>query len=238
MKLPTKPRAREIDTRKYVFTIYGSPKAGKTTFASHFPDAIFIATEAGTKFVEVNQITDDDGEPTVINSWKQFKEAVKMLITTPHDFKTVVIDTVDNASDLCTRHVNAENGWAHESAGEYGKGSALIKREFKTVIDALLASGLGVVFITHEKQGEKEDRGVKRQFTDVSLGNSFKNYITGASDFILYCYRNSKGERLMLTKATDNVNAGDRSGKLPAVMPLDYQLMIEALRAATEPTKE
>jgi hypothetical protein len=238
MKLPVKPRAKEIDTRKFVFTLYGVPKAGKTTFASQFLDAIFIATEAGTKFVEVNQVTDDNGEPTVIKTWKEFKEAVKMLITQEHPFKTVVIDTVDNAADLCTRHVNAENGWHHESAGEYGKGSALIKREFKAVIDALLASGMGVVFITHEKQSEKEDRGVKRPFTDVSLGNTFKNYITGSSDFIFYAFRNSKGERLMLTKATDNVNAGDRSGKLPAVMPLDFNLMIEALKSQSEPTKE
>lgn len=234
MKLPTKPRAREIDTRKYVFTVYGSPKAGKTTFASHFPDAIFIATEAGTKFVEVNQITDDDGEPTVINSWKQFKEAVKMLITTPHDFKTVVIDTVDNASDLCTRHVNAENGWKHESEGSYGLGSALVKREFKQVIDALLSSGMGVVFVSHEKQTEKEDRGVKRPFTDLSLGNAFRGYITGASDFILYAYRTSDGKRMMRTKANDNINAGDRSGRLPEVMPLNFELMIKCLQESKE----
>lgn len=238
MKLPVAPRKREIDTRKFVWTIYGSPKAGKTTFASAFPDALFVATEAGTKFVEVNQITDDNGEPTVIKSWQEFKAAIKMIITTQHNFKTIVIDVVDNAADMCTRYVNAENGWNHESEGAYGMGSALIKREFKTVIDALLTSGLGVVFISHEKQGEKEDRGVKRQFTDVSLGNAFRNYITGASDFIFYCFRNSKGERLMLTKANDNVNAGDRSGKLPPVMPLDFDKMIEALKSQTEVVKE
>lgn len=229
MKLPTKKKSIEVDTRKFVWTIYSMPKAGKTTFASKFPDAIFIATEAGTKFVEVSQMTNDDGEPVVIKTWKEFKECVKILCTQDHGFHTVVVDVIDNAADMCTRHVNLEQSWTHESEGTYGMGSALIKREFKSVIDALLASGMGVVFLSHEKQYEKEDRGVKRQFTDLSLGNTFRGYITGASDFIFYAFRDSQGRRLMRTKSNDNINAGDRSGRLPEIMPLDFDLMIENL---------
>lgn len=229
MKLPVKPKSKEIDTRKFVWTIYGAPKCGKTTFASHFPDAVFLATEAGTKFLELNQITDDNGEPVVIKTWQEFKQAVKLLLTSEHPFKTIVIDTADNAGDLCTRFINAEQGWNHESMGEYGKGSALIKREFKMVVDALLASGMGVVFLSHEKESEKEERGVKRKFTDLSLGNSFKGYIAGASDFIFYGFRDQNGKRMLRTKATPNINAGDRSGALPEVIPMDFKEMIKLL---------
>lgn len=229
MKLPVKSKPLELDTRKFIFTIFGAPKCGKTTFASHFPDAVFLATEAGTKFVEVNQITDDEGNAVVLKTWKEFRDAVKMLLTTPHDFKTVVIDTCDNAADMCTRFINTEQGWAHESSGEYGKGSALIKREFKMIMDALLASGMGVVFISHEKESEKEEKGVKRKFTDLSLGNSFKGYIAGASDFIFYGFRDQNGKRMLRTKATPNINAGDRSGRLPEIIPMDFSEMIKLL---------
>jgi hypothetical protein len=229
MKLPVKPRAKEIDTRKFVFTIIGEPKCGKSTFASKFPNALFLATEAGTKFLEVNQLTDDNGEPIIIKTWKEFCEAVKLVCTTQHDFKTVVIDVVDNAYEMCARQILAENGWKSESEGEWGAGHSMVRREFKRIIDALLGSGLGVVFITHTKQMEREDRGVKRMFIDSSLPSGGRGYVNGASDFIFYCFRDSKGARLMRTKANENFQGGDRSGLLPEVMPLDYDLMIKYL---------
>lgn len=229
MKLPTKPKQREIDTRKFVWTVAGEPKCGKSTFASKFPNAIFLATEAGTKFLEVNQITDDDGAPVVLKTWKEFVEAVKMICTTQHDFASVVIDTCDNAYEMCARHILAENGWKTESEGEWGSGYSAVKREFKRIIDNLLSSGLGVIFITHVKQTEREDRGVKRMFVDTSLPSGGRAYVNGASDFIFYCFRDSKGNRLMRTKANENFQGGDRSGLLPEIMPLDYELMIKYL---------
>jgi hypothetical protein len=105
----------------------------------------------------------------------------------------------------------------------------MVRREFKRIIDALLGSGLGVVFITHTKQMEREDRGVKRMFIDSSLPSGGRGYVNGASDFIFYCFRDSKGARLMRTKANENFQGGDRSGLLPEVMPLDYDLMIKYL---------
>jgi GTPase SAR1 family protein len=57
MKLPEKVKPKVMDFREYKFLIYGDPGSGKSTFASKFPDAIFIPTEPGLNFLEVNQIT-------------------------------------------------------------------------------------------------------------------------------------------------------------------------------------
>lgn len=234
MKLPTAPRAKESDLRKLTYLLYGKIKSGKTTFASQFPDAVFFCTENGTSFLEVAQICDDEGRPTVLKTWKEFKDAVRLILTSQHPYKSIVIDTIDNAVSLCVNHVNAANGFSHESEGAYGRGSALIKREMKLVFDALVASGMGVIFISHERQFDVEDRGVKKLYTDLSVPNAYKTYFTGISDFVFYIFRDANGKRMMRTKASSEIAAGDRSGILPEIMPLNYQLLIEALQGNKE----
>jgi hypothetical protein len=230
MKLPTKPKPRETDFREFKFLIYGAPKSGKSTFASKFPDAIFIPTEPGLKFLECSTITDDDGNPKVVKNWKEIIEAVKLICTTEHQFKSVILDTVDNAWDFCSRHVLNERNVEHESDESFGKGYVMVKREFTALVNQLANHGFGLVFISHEKQSEKESRGVKFPYTDSSMGNSAKAYVNGLCDFIFYCYRDASGKRMMRTKATPNINAGDRSGVLPEVMPLDFDSLVTALQ--------
>jgi AAA domain len=229
MKLPTEAKPRVTDFRKYKFLIYGDPGSGKSTLASKWPDAIFLPTEPGLNFLAVNQITDDEGNPKVIRNWNEFIDAIRLLCTTEHNFKTVVIDTVDNAFEFCALHVLKTRGIEHESDEGFGKGWGLIKREFAKVVNFLANSGFGVVFISHEKSSEREERGVKRTWIDNSLSNQARVYVNGLVDFIFYCSMDDDGRRLMRTKASLNINAKDRSGILPEVMPMDFDLLLKTL---------
>lgn len=217
--------------------IYGDPGSGKSTFASKFPDAIFLPTEPGLNFLEVNQITDDDGNPKVIRDWNEFCEAIRVLCTQKHNFKTVVIDTVDNAFEFCALHVLKQRGIEHEADEAFGKGWGMIKREFTKVVNYLANSGFGLVFVSHEKQSEREERGVKRPYIDNSLGNQAKTYVNGLVDFIFYCYMDDNAKRWIRTKASLNINAKDRSGGLPEVMPMDFDAMVEGLNTEAKRRK-
>lgn len=223
MELPTKKSEPVRDLSKYIFQLYGEPKAGKSTFASHFKQAVFICTEPGTKFLTVY------GGDHVHKNWDDIKDTARRLCTEDHEFETIVIDTADNAFEMCSKYVLKKEGIQHESDLGYGKGWTAVKKEFKSVIDTLASRGFGLVFISHVKQLEREYRGVKRPYLDNSLSNSAKSYINGLCDFIFYCFLDDDENRLIRTKGNLNINAGDRSGILPEIMPMSYEVLEKEL---------
>ena len=70
--------------------IYGVPGIGKTSLAAEFPDPIFIQTEEGAGNLE---LTTFSAEP--LTSFGQVDEAIELLLTGEHEFRTVVLDSLD-----------------------------------------------------------------------------------------------------------------------------------------------
>jgi len=239
MPLPKAKTPKSNDINSYTYLIYGEPKVGKTTFASKYPNALFIATEAGHKFVEVYQ--------TNPKSWTDIKKTARELLTEEHDYKTVVIDTADNMVMMVARSVCNQMNLQHEADADFGKAYSRIKQEIMDVVSALTRHGLGVVFISHVDMREttmhqnvSDGKGghrlteVKSKMIDATLSGSAKKIIRGLCDMIFYCYIDDNSKRWIRTKQTESIMAGDRSGKLPAVMPLDYEKFENELKKQIE----
>ncbi len=233
MPLPKARSGIEPNYLKKIYLIYGEPKAGKTTVAAAFGDdkdnkVLFFPTEPGHKFQSIYKYAiNDKGDAPF--KWEHFQECVKELATTEHQFKCVVIDTVDNLFSWCGDYTNAKNDIQHESDLGFGKGYAAIKKEFERVINFLGQRDIGIIFISHAKSEEKEIN--KRKLTAIgpTLGNTGSKVVRGLSDYILYFYQDSDGRRLIRTKGSESIVAGDRSGKLPEIMPMDVKKLVEAL---------
>ena len=121
--LPTKKTTPSEDPMQYSILLYGSTKAGKSTFASKAPGAIFLATEPGLNALSVFKVD--------ISSWPEMLSACKELSEQKHEFKTVVIDTIDNAYEFCLEHVCKGLKIEHPADLEYGKGWSAVNLEFK-----------------------------------------------------------------------------------------------------------
>ena len=123
MKLPTTKSKPVTDIHEYSFLIYGQPKSGKSTFCSHFDDAIFIATEPGHKFLEVYKVSP--------KSWADVNSLFTELYQQRDDkkFKTIIIDTVDNLMAMAESVVEKEEGVKYIHDLEYGKGSRFSRKK-------------------------------------------------------------------------------------------------------------
>lgn len=148
MKIST---GRKISPVKTV--VYGPEGIGKSTFASQFPNPVFIDTEGSTKHMANVSRFDD------INEWQDIMDAVLYTTANVSKYQTLVIDTADWAEMMCIRRVcknNHVNGI--EDIG-YGKGYVYVQEEFKKLLDALdnaVSMGLNVIITAHAKMRKFE----------------------------------------------------------------------------------
>ena len=223
-------KGRILRAQKVV--IYGSEGIGKTTFASMFPDPLFIDTEGGTAHMDVRRIDS-------IRSWDELISTVKEVAATPEICKTLVLDTVDWAERLAVEQVCAEYKLKSIEAANYGKGYVYLAETFGemlSALDAVITSGKHVVVTAHAKmrkfeqpdeQGaydrwemklSKQVAPLVKEWCDMLL---FLNYKT----FVLTTETNSKkaqgGKRVMYATHHPCWDAKNRQG-LPDEMPMDF----------------
>ena len=110
--------------------LYGPEGIGKSTFASHFPDPVFIDTEGGTKRLNIKRLP----QPT---SWAMLLDEVAEVRRGNIPCGTLVIDTADWAERLAIDAVCAKAKVDGLEGFGYGKGYIYLKEEFGKLLDAL-----------------------------------------------------------------------------------------------------
>jgi len=207
------------DTHNFVandFVVHNS------SFASQFPEAMFFECEPGLNHLEVFKV------PTY--SWETFLEACKIIAKGDHNFKTLVIDTVDNAFKMCSDYVCAKHGIEYEGDMGHGKGWALVKNEWHRVLTRLASLPYGLILISHAVDKTIETRTGEYTKTTPSLPDRARNVVLGLVDIILYgdsvSRKDAAGnlvvDRVLRTKPHPTYEAGDRTGRLPEMLPLSY----------------
>lgn len=233
MALPTKKSVPKTLMEEYTILLYGSPKIGKTTFCSQFDEPLFILTEAGTNALSVYEIR--------VNTWLEFKMYLKEIADAikAGSFiqKTIVIDTFDNLCALCTDHVMKEAGVTHPSELGFGKGYDLCKKEMSKALNFLALLPTGLVFTSHERIEEVKTRTTTFNKALPSANSTYRKLVLGMADLILYAHTVQvvdkethipREVRVLETKASENWEAGDRTGILPPSLEFSYTNFKEA----------
>ena len=89
--------------RPLCIMVYGSDGVGKTTLGSQAPSPVFLGPELGTANLDVSRF------PTP-KHWRDIEAAITALTDEPHDFKTLVIDSLDWIEPMLYRSVSEDNG--------------------------------------------------------------------------------------------------------------------------------
>ena len=227
MELPKIKEKAQTPLDRANILLYASPKFGKSTFGSQFPNVLFLATEPGLNQIECYKIN--------IRSWENMREAYTLLKKGEHDFKTIVVDTIDNAFQLCARETCDKFDVVHENEVPYGAASGQINNNFYRFLMMLTNLPYTVVLISHEQQKEVEVGGnkIKKAVPSLSIKNSEK--VAGLVDVILYgqMVKDASGgdggyKRVLRTRPCTWHEAGDRTGYLPDQLPLDGSKFVEA----------
>lgn len=240
MALPSERSQKESNYLKKSYLLWGSVKSGKSTIAAQFGDddknkVLFFPTERGHAFQSIYKYEVDGNDPT---KWEHFLDCAKELLTTEHDFKCLVIDIADNLWKMCSDHSNKKLGITHESEEEFGKGWTAVKNEFEKPFKYLTSRGIGIIFISHGTTTQKDLGKRKINYSDSTLSKGAKSIIHGMVDYIFYFGTDDDGNRYIRTKGDETICAGDRSGILPALIPMDAKKLISMLQWQGLETKQ
>uniref|UniRef100_UPI0024B951AF ATP-binding protein n=1 Tax=Ligilactobacillus salivarius TaxID=1624 RepID=UPI0024B951AF len=131
--------------------IYGVEGIGKTTFASKFPDPIFIDTEGSTGFINARKLPN----PT---SWTILLDELEDIKSEPRG-KTLIIDTLDWAERLAKKYLMDKNKWAAIDSTNYGSRYVALSDEIGKLLNKLTEIkdvGINVVLTAHAETKKHE----------------------------------------------------------------------------------
>jgi hypothetical protein len=232
--------------------IYGVPGIGKTTLAAQASRPVFIPVEDGLGQIEVPAFP----RPT---SYGDVVECIEQLLTEPHEYDTVVVDSLDKLEPLIWEHVcatvPAARGERAKSIEDYGyaKGfnthAPAVWRQLLEGLDALRAKGMVVVLIAHSgvvkvepPETDPYDRyqlrlhkaadGLVCDWADAVLFASYKvKTVTSGPSGSERKRGVSDGSRVLHTTERAAWRAKNRY-RLPDEMPLDWNALVSAISPA------
>jgi len=126
--------------------VYGVAGVGKTRLAANAPNPVFLQTEDGLGVLDA---------PTfgLLRSYQDLQQALDALYEQPHEFQTVVLDSLDWLEPLIWRETARVNTWANIEQPGFGKGylAALdIWRDFLDGLNLLRSErGMAVILLAH-----------------------------------------------------------------------------------------
>jgi len=143
--------------------VYGTPGIGKSTIGASAPKPIFVPTEDGLDEIDCAKFP-------LAATLDEVLAALAELRTQPHDFETVVLDSLDWLERLIWDRVCAEFSVKNieKADGGYARGYTHAVTHWREVVDLYNPLMQG-----HARSSKKEARSVRRSYQRRAVRNRF-----------------------------------------------------------------
>ena len=227
--------------------LYGVEGIGKSTFASQFPNPVFIDTEGSTSNMNIKRLDNP-------NSWQMLLDEVN-YVKQSRICSTLIIDSADWAERICKEHLAVLGKWT-DSNNDYGAKYVALEKEFGLLINKLsdlVELGINVVLTAHAKLKKKEepdqmgafDRyqlkmedktgAIVKEWADMVL---FANYeMTVLTDEKTKSKKATGGHRVMYATHYPGWDAKNRHA-LPDKLPFEFDTIAHIFNDTHTPVQE
>ena len=241
MLLPKNER-RNIETvEKKVVWLYGSPFSGKTTFANKFPDPLMLNTDGNIKFVDAPYIGIKDkievtGRMTKKTlAWDIFKDVIAELEKKDNDFKTIVIDLLEDLYEYCRLYMYDQMGISHESDDSF-RAWDKVRTEFLSTLKRLMALDYeNIILISHEDASKDITKKGGDKLTSIkpNLAEKVATKVAGMVDIVARVV--ADGDiRTLSFKSNEVIFGGGRLTTKTNEIALDYDAFLEVYDEANK----
>lgn len=213
------PKAERVEISKDNFKklwIYGQPFSGKTTLADQAPTPINLNTDGNVKYVTMARLPIKDEVTTEGRitkrkfAWEIFKEAVDEL-EKGSDFKTIVVDLIEDTYEHCRIYKYNELGITHESDDPF-RAWDKVRSEYLTTLKRLLNLPYNIILISHEDSSKDITKKSGDKITSVkpNINDKVANKLAGMVDIVARVVVEDDGTRYLSFKSNEVVFGGGR----------------------------
>lgn len=240
MILPKVERRDITKAGKKTIWIYGKPFSGKTTFANAFPDPLMLNTDGNVQFVDAPYISIKDtvvveGRRTVRTlAWQNFKDTVDELEKKENEFKTIIVDLLEDLYESCRLYMYDKMGISHESDDSF-RAWDKVRTEFLSTIRKLMNLDYeNIILISHEDTSKDITKKSGENITAIkpNLQEKTANKVAGMVHIVARVIVEEDDSRTLSFKQNEVTFGGGRLTTPGNEIPLDHDEFVRVYQEA------
>ena len=186
-----------------------------------------------------------------INSWKEALEVKKQLLKDAESaekenrdtiFKSVIVDTIDIAYDLCEKYIVDKEGVDYLDETEKMRGYRALSREYDKFFQEIVKAGYTLICISHATTKQIKENGEKYDKTIPTVPDRGFLVVSRLVDVCAYASYESDEQgniHSMLTlRGNKHLEAGSRSPYMSEKIPFTYEALRDDMARAIDMQKE
>ncbi|MCV2505966.1 AAA family ATPase [Melissococcus plutonius] len=242
MVLPSVERRDIEKVTKRVMWWYGAPFTGKTTLANEFPNPLMLNTDGNIRFVDAPFVSIADkvevkGRITeTIKAWEILDETILDLEKGDNEFKTIVIDLLEDIYQACRFYEYDKLGIEHESDNSF-KAWDIVRNTFLQMMKRIVHLPYeNIIFISHEDISKDVTKKTGDKITSITpnLQDKAALKVAGMVDIVGRIVADDD-IRKMEFKSKDYVFGGGRLPNLPVTeIDLDVKQIMDVYDQANK----
>lgn len=244
MNLPSIARRNISETKKRKIWIYGAAFSGKTTMLDDAPNPLSLNTDGNIQFVTMPYVSIKD-EVTVNGrmtnrkfAWEVFKDTLAELEKKQNDFKTIIIDLLEDTREMCRVYMYDNLGIQHESDSGFGKGWDIIKTEYLSTMRRFFNLDYeNLVVVSHEDISKDITKKNGQNITRIApnIQDAIANKIAGMVDIVARVVVEDDDSRTLNFKQNEVVFGGGRlKGISQTTIPLSWDALMDVYDQANQ----
>jgi phage nucleotide-binding protein len=237
MVLPSSERRQVGQTTKRKLWIYGGAFSGKTTFMDKAPNPLNLNTDGNIQFVTMPFLPVKDtyeGRQKVL-AWQVFKNTIDELEKKNNDFKTIIVDLLEDTYECCRLYMYDQLGIKHESEDSF-RAWDKVRTEYLSTIRRLMNLDYeNIVLISHEDTSKDITKKSGDKITAIkpNIQEKIANKIAGMVDIVARVVVEDDDSRTLNFKSNEVIFGGGRlKGINKTSIPLDWDALIEVYEEA------
>lgn len=244
MNLPSSERRNISTTNKRKIWIYGAAFSGKTTMLDDAPNPLNLNTDGNIQFVTMPYVSIKD-EVTLNGrmtnrkfAWEVFKDTIAELEKKQNDFKTIIIDLLEDTREMCRIYMYDNLGIQHESDSGFGKGWDIIKTEYLSTMRRFFNLDYeNLIVVSHEDISKDITKKNGQNITRIApnIQDAIANKIAGMVDIVARVVVEDDDSRTLNFKQNEVIFGGGRlKGISQTTIPLSWDVLMDVYDQANQ----